>query len=826
MLVSKTIANLVNGVSQQPPTIRNPTQCEAQENMLSDTVCGVVKRPPFEFVRRLWSGSGSLLPFVHTINRNPSSQYKVLIADGDLKVFDMNGFEKTVSFPDGKAYLASSDNLADFQCVTLGNKTYILNKGITVTSSYVTPNYPEFTGGALVFVKQGDYATDYTITVETTHSVGPVVNGPVSVTKTTSDTVFADIKTSEIAADLKTGLDAAALGGLLVTDISGSVLHLYPLQPTIGFKASMKVSIADSKGNSNMRLVRNQVQKFTDLPTVAPNYFWTQVVGDKASGYDDYYVSFHTDDIADDFGNGSWVEFSPYPYKPSSDTMPLKLEDNGDGTFTCSQEDWDTRGAGDTVTNPDPSFIGKEIQYLFTYGNRLGILCGDRVIMSEVGVYTNFYLTTVTTFLDSDPIDIQPLQGAGDWLYAIPLAEKIILFSSQSQAVINGSGELLTPKSVSLKTSTRYPVSSTCEPIVLGSNIIFTADNGDFSKVYEYYVQRDVDTLTASDITSHVPNYLPKGIWKLAGDDDTRTIVTCGVNPVGSDAPAWEFHVYRYYWIGDQKVQSSWSRWSLPNDGTTVSWEVADVSLLNGYLYLTVHQAGSGASDQEILFIRCNLDLTAEDSDYSGFDNGHLTHLDMKVYGSSLSGSSSTGFVTKTLPFTIPPELQGSLRAFKNHEGATWGTEVACTVNAAGTEATVPDPGSPEFGAVWFGFTYESHYRFSEIHFKEEQNGNQVPTEVGKLTIKKMDILYTGTLYFRAEVTPRNRDTRTYVMTPYILGDPTPLEDVGPRSGKFSIPINAENTKYTLDIINDSVVQSRIQSAEWTGQYNITSRRV
>lgn len=819
MLVSKTIANLVNGVSQQPASIRNPTQCEAQENFLSDTVYGVVKRPPLEFIRRLWTGSGSLLPFVYNINRNGTSQYKVVIVDGDLKVFDMDGFEKTVSFPDGKAYLASSNNLRDFQCVTLGTETYILNRASTVTDAEaVINNRPP--AEAIVFVKQGDYSTDYKVTITATRSDNTVF-GPVSITKTTSDTVASDIKTTQIATDLKTGIDAAALGGGVIVTRKGSVLHIRDNYLDLSYDWTFEISIEDSKGNNNMRLIRRQTQKFADLSTVAPNAFVTQIVGDKASGYDDYYVIFITDDNSD-FGNGSWSEyFGPGAgYRPVPSTMPHTLTDNGDGTFTFARAAWYHRGAGDATTNPAPSFVGRTINYLFTYGNRLGFLCGDRVIMSEVGVYTNFYLTTVTTFLDSDPIDIQPLQGQGDWLYAVPLSEKIVLFSSRAQAVINGSGDLLTPKTASLKTTTQYPVSSTCEPIVLGTNIVFAADNGAFGKVYEYYVQKDVDTLQASDITSHVPKYLPKGLYRLTGDDDSRTVVAAGIDLTSSLNPAWEFYVYKYYWIGDQKVQSSWSRWSLPFDGTNVSWKVADVQLSGGYLYLTVHQAGTGLSDEEILLLRCNLDITATDDDYSGPQRDYLTHLDMKVYGSPYASAVVDGQQTYNLPFRVPPKLQSSLRAFKSHEGAPWGAEVVCTVNSAGTVASVPYTDAPEFGQVWFGFTYESRLRFSEIHFKEEQNGNQVPTEVGKLTVKRMDVLYTGTLYFRAEVSPRNRDTRTYVMTPYILGDPTPLGDVGPRDGKFSIPVNAENTKYTLDIINDSVVQSRIQSAEWTGNYS------
>ena len=58
-LVSKSIPNLINGVSQQPPSLRLPTQGEAQENGLSDVVDGLKKRPPTKFLNKLVKVSSS-----------------------------------------------------------------------------------------------------------------------------------------------------------------------------------------------------------------------------------------------------------------------------------------------------------------------------------------------------------------------------------------------------------------------------------------------------------------------------------------------------------------------------------------------------------------------------------------------------------------------------------------------------------------------------------------------------------------------------------------------------------------------------------------------
>ena len=52
-LITEQISNLINGVSQQPPSLRLASQCETQENGLVTIAEGLKKRPPLEFVAKL-----------------------------------------------------------------------------------------------------------------------------------------------------------------------------------------------------------------------------------------------------------------------------------------------------------------------------------------------------------------------------------------------------------------------------------------------------------------------------------------------------------------------------------------------------------------------------------------------------------------------------------------------------------------------------------------------------------------------------------------------------------------------------------------------------
>ena len=52
-LISASIQNLLNGISQQPDSVRLDNQGAIQENALSDVVYGLGKRPPTEHIAKL-----------------------------------------------------------------------------------------------------------------------------------------------------------------------------------------------------------------------------------------------------------------------------------------------------------------------------------------------------------------------------------------------------------------------------------------------------------------------------------------------------------------------------------------------------------------------------------------------------------------------------------------------------------------------------------------------------------------------------------------------------------------------------------------------------
>lgn len=127
-LINRAIPNLFNGVSQQPASLRHSSQCELQENYYPSIATGLRKRPPTKHLAKLRNTAASDA-YVHTINRDTVERYKVIMLDGDLEVYDLaTGTLKTVSFPDGKAYLDCATPREDFALVTIADYTFIVNK--------------------------------------------------------------------------------------------------------------------------------------------------------------------------------------------------------------------------------------------------------------------------------------------------------------------------------------------------------------------------------------------------------------------------------------------------------------------------------------------------------------------------------------------------------------------------------------------------------------------------------------------------------------------------------------------------------------------------
>jgi hypothetical protein len=214
MLISKTLPNLMNGVSQQPDSLRYDTQATAQENAYPSVVEGLTKRLPTEHVCKT-NLSTDAKTFVHTINRGTPEQYTVLIRDQMIRVYDIDGNLKTVEMGeycgadnDNVTYLDTDNADTAIKATTIADVTYIANTETKPTMEGQTPSSPN-PFEALVFIKQAA-DTIYTIDItQGTTTNNATFNADATPTVSEITTGLSTALGNETASQAYTGATAA-----------------------------------------------------------------------------------------------------------------------------------------------------------------------------------------------------------------------------------------------------------------------------------------------------------------------------------------------------------------------------------------------------------------------------------------------------------------------------------------------------------------------------------------------------------------------------------------------------------------------------------------
>jgi len=740
---------------------------------------GLTKRPPTKHIAKLLNS----LPdsaYVHIINRDVTERYVVVAWNGDLKVYDFNGVEKTVNFPNGKGYLASAG--ANFSAVTVADYTFWLNKD--ATTGLTAETFPQSGNEALVYVRQGNYASSYTLQIN---------NGSWAINKTTSQTDPNDIKTDAIAEHFRVQMHA---GGWTGVQRVGSTL-IIRAPGNVGFNLRTE----DSLGDTGLVCVTKQTQTFANLPALAFDGYQVEITGTPGSEFDNYYVQYAT---AGAGGNkGVWKEI-PRPGRNiafNAATMPHVLIRESNGTFTFKQATWDKAGAGSETTCPAPSFVGKKIQDIFFYRNRLGFIADESVIFSRSAKFFNFWRETATTLLDTDPIDISTSHVKVSILrHAIPFNESLLLFSDQTQFML-GAGEALTPGQVSLDQVTEFETSDAVKPVGAGQYVYFCTTKGDFTGVREYYLDGNSKTNNANDVTNHVPRYIEGKVFKMTASTNEDILVAL------SEKNRDTLYVYKYYHSGQEKVQSSWSKWRF-DPGSVVLY----AEFIESSLWLVIKRADGVYLER--------IDIESGKTD-EGMD--FIIHLDRRITQAKVQSLSFNGTVTTfSLPYGLTDPSKLVIVAGPGNATFKAGQVVPYTY-AAGVYTV-----KGNLTKFFAGISYELRYTFSPLLIREDApGGGRVANTEGRIQIRRCLINYAETGYFRIEVTPGRRETYVSKFTGRIVG--SGRNQVGAtaiETGKFKFAVMANNLDVKIELVNDTHLPSRHLNLDWEALYTVRTQRM
>ena len=757
---------------------------------------GLAKRPPTKSVAKIINGQVTDA-YIYTINRDTTERYQVIVTNGDLKVFDLAGVEKTVLFPNGKSYLTATTPSDTFRSVTVADHTFIVNK-LTLTALATTLS-PSATPAALVNVLQGAYSAEYKIIREDEAVFSSV---------TVSDTVAAEARTTAIA----TALAAGFTDTNYVATASGNVVHVKRVN-----NADFGISTLDSLAGGGLSVLKGEVQKFSDLPPTAPNGYLVEVVGDGSSNFDNYYLKFisTTSGSGTVYGSskGYWEETvgSGIKYKINSATMPHQLVRNSNGTFTFQVVAWGDRIVGDEISAPTPSFIGQGISDIFFYKNRIGFLSDQNVVLSEAGSYFNFFPTTVTTILDASPIDVSVGHTKVSILrHAIPFDESLLLFSDQSQFILSGT-EVLTQGTVSVSQTTAFESSNYAEPIGIGQRVYFGVNKGSYSGLREYYINADSRGKEATEVTSHVPQYIKGAIRKLAAAGNEDMIL------VKTDANLNRVYLYKYYWGGDsQKLQSAWGAWEFHANAKVLNLEFIE----NTCYFLIQHADGLYLESMEI--------ETGHIDTYSDLytDEGYTTHLDRRIIetDTTMVYNAFLNQTTVTVPYQIEGDMRVVLRPIasgNNTAGRSMGI-----VSSSGTTIVVKGDITAQY--FYVGEIYQQKYVFGEQNVQENATGNSAGVNAsGRFQLRYFTLIYDNSNYFRVEVTPDLRATSVSTYTGRRLGvGADVLGKMVLDSGRYKFPVMSRNDQVKIEIINDGYLPSNFVSVDYVAEFTPIGMRI
>ena len=775
-LINTSVPNLIQGVSQQPDAARFDGQCEEQENALSSVAEGLKKRPNTRHVARLITSAISSDAKVHFINRREDEKY-VAIHDGTLRIFNLEtGVEATIT--GSASYINSSSPKDDIEFTTVADYTFVLNKTQQVEASTLLSS--ALADRPYIFIKQGGYTAKYSInynnvdynilTNDGGHTAGNFPEFAAS-TQHVQNLFFNQANGAPNA--IKTDISSFAS----INGATGIYFKDTATNPT-------SISVTNSFNEAGLGLVYRKVDDITDLPAYCINGLKVKVIGDVDLEQDDYFVKFETVDGTSS-GNGNWVETNgdEVSLGLDSSTMPIQLVNTGLNTFSLQEGTFDERRSGDDDSNPHPSFVGKKIKSIFFHKNRLGYITDASVVFSAAGEFFNHYRATVSTLLDEAPIDVNVSSTKVTKLkHAVGFQGDLMLFSDNSQFVLKGA-DLLTPKTVSISPATSFIVDTAVQPLALGSYIYFPFQRGRYTGVNEYATNVSTDTFDATEITEHVPAYLPANIKELVGSTSEETVIALSEDEDSS------LYIYNYFWNNNQKVLSAWSKF-------TFTGEIRGIDFIESTLYAVITNNG------ETNLVEMPLESGLKD------DAGYVTHLDMRVAKTVTHGDDVI-----TLPYT--PE-DDSVEVY-----TTDGLALNCS--NVGSEVTLSNPVASDTD-VWVGLPYTMKYTFSEQLFKAQAGNGKSPSNAAKMMIRNGSLYFDKSAFFKVKVTPKFRDTYENVFTPDVVGSST-IGNLSLDSGFFRFPVFTKPQDTTITIENDSALPSTFQSAEFESFVHSRSNR-
>ena len=599
--------------------------------------------------------------------------------------------------------------------------------------------------------------------------------------------------------------------------------------------------------NENMSVIGQKAQDISRLPAMNKQGYVAQIANTADLDTDDYYVKFVADNGTSGVGNYEET-VRPHNFASNSDpmkagldpaTMPHALINNRNGTFTFVKLDettansqgnenyWKDRLVGDNVSNPFPTFKGGTIQEMFFHRNRLGIISGENVVMSQPGRYFDFFIVSAIAASDDNPIDITVSDTKPAFInHVLPIQKGIMMFSDSGQFLLFTESDIFSPKTARLKKLASYECDATIQPVDLGTSVLFTSNVSAYARAFEATIIDDDTPPNIIEQTRVVPEFLPKDITKSTNS------AAIGITTYGKKGESEIYH-YKYYNAGQKREQSAWYSWTLTGTMQHMLYTAGSfftVTLHDGSYKLCRHEYVADA-DSTRSYVLGTGTVGSPLQTSRQFE----AHLDNMTIATNVAGSAQTTTAPEKTVLTIPytPLSTTNLFIVGLSGNDSDGNSIAGTVKAVDSlgsnTVTVNNINLSSSAKVAVGYKYTSTIELPTYYLNVGQNAYDTDGDL-RISGINFEMGVGGPLEFHltspftyvdasGNIT---KDIDDYVQFESGILSDSSVFDKPPADLATSVrvPVQRKNEKYTLQIQIPDPFSTAIISASWDGIYN------
>ncbi len=578
---------------------------------------------------------------------------------------------------------------------------------------------------------------------------------------------------------------------------------LYITRPT-----AQGVFNATTPNTQLINVVSGSVKTIEDLPTQCKHGMVVRVANSESTDNDDYYVKFFGNNDQD--GDGVWEECAMPGTQIEYDkaTMPVQLVRTNATTFTLSQVDYEQCTSGDTTettgTNPRATFVGKTINKMVFFRNRLVMLSDENIIMSRPGNFFNFWAKTAQTFSNIDVIDIQVSSTYPAIVFdAIQVNAGLVVFTKNQQFMLTTDSDVLSPATAKVNAIANYNFNHKTNPISLGTTVGFLDNANKYSRFFEMSnLLREGEPIVVEQ--SKVVSTLLSNELKLISNSRENSIIFF------SEENTPTLYAYRYFQSGNERAMEAWFTWTLTGD-------IRYHCFLDDALYVVVK---NGTKDQ---LLRYNITLDSNSHFVtSGVD--FPVHLDHSMTTSGWTYNAQSNKSTKIIPSGLESST-AQLAAYDNSNNQSgvqnlgrYAKVTVLPVSNNNTYLEIDGDWSNETFII--GYLFDMNIQIPTIYLKQQAGDNWRADTRCDLIIHRVKFNFGNVGVYSVTIDKLGKPTFTEEREVNQANISTANNPNFLDSSFETIPCYERNKTLTINISSKHPSPATILSYNWEGDYN------